>query len=95
MTAACSAVDLQDAAVLLLKHASVTTIVTISTRLIVAVTTTTTTKNAAPLLKRNFMSMATSPRILSLKETSPLVSRSRKELQLMLKWHNSMNERSS
>ena len=89
--AACPAVDLQDAAALILKHASVTIIVTVATCLIVAVTTTITTKTAVSLLKTHFTLMATSPRILSLKETSPLVSRSRKALYFMLKWKDSMN----
>ena len=91
-TAACPAVDIQDDAVLLLKHASVSIIVTVATCLIIAVKTTMTMKTAVPLLKRYFKFMENLPRFLSLKETSPLVSRSRKELQLMLKWHNSMDE---
>ena len=91
-TAAFPAVNIQDAAVLLLKHASVTIIVTVATCLIVDVTTTMKKKTVFPLPKRHSTSMATSPRILSLKKTSPLVSRSRKPLNLMLKWHNSMNE---
>ena len=64
---------------------------TVATHLVVVVTTTIKTKTVVTLLKRNFMSMETSPRILSLKETSPLVSISRKPLNLMLKWHNYMN----
>ena len=94
-TTASPAVNLQDYAVLLLKHISVTIIVIVANRLSVAVTTTMTTKTAVPLLKRHFTSMANSPRILYLKETSPLVSRSRKALYLMLKWQDSMNGRSS
>ena len=90
-TPAFPAVNLQYAAVLHLNHASVTIIVTVATHLIVAVTTTMTKKTAVPLLKRHFTSMVTSLRILSLKETSPLVSRSRKALNLMLKWNNSIN----
>ena len=90
-TAACPVVDLQNTTVLLLKHTSVTIIVTIAIRLIVAITNTVTTKTVVPLLKRHFTSMANSLRILSLKETSPLASRSRKLLNLMLKWHYSMN----
>ena len=90
-TAACHAVNLQDYAVLLLKHANVTIIVTVATRLAVTATTTMTTKTVVPLLKRHSTLMATSPRILSLKETSPLVSGSRKPLNLIIKCHDSMN----
>ena len=90
-TAAYPTVDLQYAAVFLIKHASATIIVTVATHLIVAVKTTMTKNTEVTLLKRHFTSTENSLRILSLKETSPLVSRTRKPLNLMLKWHDSMN----